>query len=163
MFEYLSDLNDYYRNSYGSESVTKQLPCLMVRNMLDAMNDSKTSNKVTALFTHSPSILLFLTSLGVFKDDNPLLGNNFIQQRNRKFKTNQICPFASNFAAVQYKCRRTSNKVLFLLNQKPLRMEWCRNGSICTVQEIWKMYKKSSMYGNCLWNKICETSNETLT
>lgn len=161
MFEYLSDLNDYYRNSYGSKSVTKHLSCLMVRNMIDTMSDPTTSNKVTALFTHSPSIFLLLTSLGVFEDNDPLLGNNFRQQLNRKFKGNKLSPFAANLAAVRYDCG-SSDKVLFLLNQKPLKMKWCKNGSICTVKEIWNMYKASSMINNCLWDNICETSNETL-
>lgn len=142
--------------------------------MLETMTSSNTSIKVSANFGHAKTMLLSLTALGAKRDAKQLLASNFEQQQNRKFKLSELDPFAANFAAVKYKCsscnsvaRNSSyytshssdsngdceSKVLMLLNGKPIDMPWCNGGSICTVDEISRMFQRSGMC-NCPYD-IC--------
>lgn len=117
--------------------------------MLEYLKDSWTEpTKVTAYFSHSTMLLMMFTAFGNYYDPLPLLASNYDQQQNRQFKTNKISPYAANFAAVKYECSLSKPKILFLHNQQPLSMNWCKLGSICTIDEIRKFYENSAMK-NC--------------
>lgn len=114
--------------------------------MFNRLTNDTTLTKVSAYFTHSTTLTLFLTALGVFEDPVPLRAENYIEQKYRKFRTSKIVPYAANFAAIHYQCtginkRNNKGKVLFLLNQTPIMMPWCKNDDrTCNLAEIRKMY-----------------------
>lgn len=147
--EYGTDLKDYMESSYGFREGGTNSTCLLVKNLIVQMATTSTSNKVSAYFTHSVTLFLFLTSLGTFKDRVPLQSDNYEQHRRRAFRGSKMCPFAGSFAAVRYKCSRPSEdennvKIVFLLNQKPMLMPWCKNGSaICTLSELRRWYNNA--------------------
>lgn len=114
------------------------------------MTNINTLSKVSAYFTHSTTLYLFLTALGAFEDQVPLRADNYSQQKYRKFRSSKMIPYGANFAAIRYQCTGTNQrdnieKVLFLQNQIPLVMPWCKNrNGICSVSEI-IMYINSPM------------------
>lgn len=144
-------------SSYGFREGGTNTTCRLVKDMIASMATISTSNKVSAYFTHSVTLFLFLTSLGTFKDRLPLQTDNYEQHRRRMFRGSKMCPFAGSFAAIRYKCSRPSEyeynaKIVFLLNQKPMLMPWCKNGSaICTLSELRRWYDNS--LGN-----LCQSS-----
>lgn len=161
ILEYLSDLDLYYRYSYGSE-ISPKLPCTVIKSMIDTMLLENSPNKVTAFFAHAELLLLIITALGAKYDRSPLLASNFEQQRNREFQSSKLVPYASTFSAVKFICSaesgtsssgRLDTKILLLLNQKPIKMPWCAGGYICTIAEMTNMFDRSVMR-NCP-NDIC--------
>lgn len=147
--EYDEDLDFYYRLSYGDGFLTKKLPCVAIKDLLNNMVNHYTSNKVTAFFSHAELVLMILTALGAKHDKLPLMADNFLQQKNRKFYTSRLAPYAASIAAVKYECMaksgKTYNRVQFLLNQKPLKMNWCKKGSVCKISEIQQYFNNSTM------------------
>lgn len=153
--EYFSDLKNYFKGSYGYKEMTTKLPCAVIKDLIETMDDdSSTDDTVTAHFTHSNLLIMMLTTFGAFQDALPLQANNFHRQQNRKFRLSGICPYASSFAAVKYECSNAKEpQILMLLNQKPVALAWCKNGSVCTSKELHNMFNKSPMK-NCP-RKIC--------
>lgn len=170
IMEYMVDLDSYYKYSYGSR-LSSVLPCRLIKSMLETTSTTS-PNKVTATFGHSQLMTLLSTALGIKRDRIPLLASNFEQQLNRQFKVGNIAPYAANFAAVKYNCLlsrsgtsfssvsqsssgayNAETKVLMLLNQEPIEMPWCVGGAICTIDEMWQMFRRSEMrdcpYGIC--------------
>lgn len=166
IFEYLADLDFYYKYSYGNP-LSSVLPCTLIKSMLES---TISPTKVTVNFAHAELLSLLITALGAKHDRKPLLAENFEEQHRRKFKVSKLVPFASNFAAVTYNCslRRSSSsfsflsqssnveadtKILMLLNQEPIDVPWCVGGSICTINEMSQMFHNSGMrncpYGIC--------------
>lgn len=156
IIDYYYDLVNYYKCSYGLGPISRNMACLAVKDMIQDMasDNNPPQTKVTAYFSQSTLILLMLSAFGAQYDSTPLLANNYYSQQNRKFRISDICPFAANIAAIKYQCKNNDNKVLFLLNQLPLKMNWCRDGEICTITELKKMFMKSTMR-TCPFD-ICE-------
>jgi multiple inositol-polyphosphate phosphatase/2,3-bisphosphoglycerate 3-phosphatase len=100
VLEYLEDLKYYVKGGFGG-AINSKVMCAAVQDMLRTLG-SDTNPKVTAYFTHASAIQLFLTALKYGKDDAPLRADNFEQMRNRKFRTSNLSPFASNIAVVKY-------------------------------------------------------------
>lgn len=96
---------------------------------------------MSAYFTNSASIQLFLTALGAVKDVLPLRADNYAQVNRRKFKSSETIPFAANVAAIKYDCPNDNDrsKVMFFLNQKPLDFPFCNVG-LCNWSDMKRMY-----------------------
>lgn len=139
--EYLMDLDTYYRHGYGNE-LNKRLSCAAVNDMIEHL---ETDNEPSAIayFTHSESVEELLTALQAVKDSDTLRADNYYSMSRRKWRTSEIAPFASNFAAVKYSCPNEvqRDKVMFFLNEKPLYFDWCKVG-LCDVSEIKERYKE---------------------
>lgn len=103
--------------------------------------DSKDQTKVSAYFTHSATVQLFLTALGAVKDTDTLRADNYAQMNRRKFKSSDTIPFAANVAAIKYDCPNDNDrtKVMFFLNQKPMDFSFCNVG-LCNWSELKKRY-----------------------
>lgn len=99
-----------------------------------------------AYFAHSTTLQLFLTGLGYAVQDIPLLASNYEANVNRKFVTSKICALASNVAVVRYDCD-TGVKVQFLMNERPMQLDWCTNG-LCDW-EVVKTKLSSIAAQNC--------------
>lgn len=104
--EYGGDLLTYYKNSYGSEYNTK-MGCPLIRDIYDKFDRKTGGSKekqptVTAFFTHSTAYDQFITTLGLRKDENPLLGTNYNEQQKRQWRISNFGPFATNFVAILY-------------------------------------------------------------
>lgn len=139
--EYLYDLQDYYGRGYGIEA-NKRISCAAVKDMIEHLGTDSGPNAV-AYFTHSESVLLLLTALRAAKDSDSLRADNYYSMSRRKWRTSEIAPFASNFAAVKYSCLNEveREKIMFFLNEKPLYFDWCKVG-LCNLSEIKERYKE---------------------
>lgn len=147
VLEYGDELYNYYRDSYGFE-LSQKLPCMLIQDLIKQMDSPVSSHKVTAYFSHSTTLLMMLSALGAHHDSVPLLANNFKSNKNRKFRVSQISPYASSFAAVKYQCptyHGINEKIVLLLNQKPVEMKWCKGEYVCTIAEFRKMFENSPM------------------
>ncbi|XP_055295864.1 multiple inositol polyphosphate phosphatase 1-like [Sitodiplosis mosellana] len=139
--EYPEDLRKYYESGHGREANSRFL-CALVNDLLAHLgNDDQP--KAVAYVTHSSSLLLLLTSLGVFNDSEPLRADSYHRLSDRKWRLSKIAPFASNFAAVKYDCPNDieSEKVKFFINEEPIDFEWCDAG-LCDWSAVKERYKK---------------------
>ena len=73
-------------------------------------------------FTHSGTILKFLAFLDLYRDDAPLLADNYDDMKDgRKWRTSRIDAFGSNIAFVLKKCKssdpKDGKKVIFCVVQ----------------------------------------------
>lgn len=139
--EYPEDLRKFYESGYG-RSGNPRLVCALVNDLFDHL-DSKDDPKAIAYFTHSSSLLLLLTSLGVFNDTTPLRADNYQSLSDRQWRLSKIAPFASNFAAVKYDCPNDieTEKVKFFINEEPINFEWCNDG-VCEWNAVKEHYKE---------------------
>jgi len=61
-------------------------------------------HKVTAYFTHSGTLLKLISHLELFRDTEPLRGDNYaLHKETRKWRTSFIDKFATNIALVLFK------------------------------------------------------------
>lgn len=139
MLEYQEDLSYYYKSSHGS-AVNENIQCETVKDMLTRFEDEK-SPKVTAYFTHSAAVQLFLTALGALKDDKAPTATNYLEMSSRKWRTSVVSPFAANVAVIKYKCS-TKSKVKFFLNERVLRLDWCSPDGICDWSSLQTKYSR---------------------
>lgn len=151
VFEYERDLHYYYYVSYGRD-MSSIIGCPLVQDLYKHFKvlengDSSGEPQGIFYFTHSSALQLFFTAMGIAKDSKPLEASNFESMGKRKWVTSHIAPFATNIAAVFYKCD-SSNKVRFYLNERPLDFEGCESG-VCD----WE-YLKKRMESNLLSCKI---------
>lgn len=105
--------------------------------------------RAVAYFTHSKSMILFLTAMKVAKDSDSLRADNYYGMSRRKWRMSEISPFATNFAAIKYDCPNEieREKVMFFLNEKPLNFDWCKVG-LCNWSDIKERYKEYTE-GSC--------------
>ncbi|XP_041066297.1 multiple inositol polyphosphate phosphatase 1b [Carcharodon carcharias] len=132
VLEYLGDLKQYWKRSYGykinglsSYKLFQDLFQYMDQTIEENERNQSVSHTAVLRFGHAETLLPVLTLMGYFKDDYPLLANNFEEQKNRKFRSGRISPFAANLILVLYQCNEAQNlgekyKLQLFLNEKPL-------------------------------------------
>ena len=99
-------------------------------------------------FAHAETLLPLISVLGLFKDDNQLLGTNFEENRDRKFRTSRIAPFSANVAFVLFDCGGHSGStgqgdggfeerymVQVLFNELPIRLPFCES-DVCALSVL---------------------------
>lgn len=128
--------------------MSSRAPCAVIDDMLKHLSTNDQPRAVI-YFTHSRSIILFLTGMQIAKDSVPVRADNYYTMQQRKWRMSEISPFASNFAAIKYDCPNESEreKVMFFLNEKPLNFEWCKVG-LCNWSDV-KDHYKEYMQGDC--------------
>lgn len=135
VLEYAKDLSGYYEFGYGSD-MNRHIQCSTVRDMVSHL-ESNNDPRVTVYFGHSSALLLHLTAMGAFEDEQKLTANNFQKFSERKWSTSKMSPFAGNLAAVRY----DNDKVKFFLNEELMEFDWCNNG-VCDLQQVKNQYKQ---------------------
>lgn len=102
VLNYADDLKHFYKTGPGAE-INSHVACPLVSNFIKTLDDLD-DTRTTALFTHSSSMGLFFNSLGVGHGDGTLLSSNWNQFIDeRRFRTANNSPFATNLAAIRYK------------------------------------------------------------
>lgn len=139
--EYPEDLRKFYESGYGLAS-NERLLCGLVNDMFNHLGNYE-QPKAIVYFTHSSSLLLLLTTLKAFKDEDTLRADNYKMMFNRKWRLSEMTPFAANLAVVKYECPNDAKqeKIKFMLNEEPLLFEWCDNG-VCDFSEFKARYNK---------------------
>lgn len=139
--EYLEDLSNYYKASYGRKA-NSRIACAAVKDMIMFLESRNLPQSVT-YFTHTDMIFLFLTALQAAEDSDTLRADNYYSMLRRKFRSSELSPFAANLAAIKYECPNDNEraKVMFFLNEKPLDFNWCKVG-LCNLSDVKEKYKE---------------------
>jgi multiple inositol-polyphosphate phosphatase / 2,3-bisphosphoglycerate 3-phosphatase len=104
--EYFEDIDEFYTAGYGLNPVrlAENLPCNLMQDMLQFLTSTNPNEETVRIYSsHQTAFLLFVTSLGIFRDAVPITAANFEQQANRLWVTSRMTPMAANIAAVRYK------------------------------------------------------------
>ncbi|KPJ08847.1 Multiple inositol polyphosphate phosphatase 1 [Papilio machaon] len=157
--EYAEDLETYYKYGYGN-SLNEKMGCTTLKDMMDFLknhveHDTPQQPRAQIQFTEAATIMLTATAMGTRRDTTPLTGDNYHTPAvpTRQWTTSLMSPFSANIAAVLYKCTQDGNfqvkgeyQVLFLENEKPMKIEGCRVG-LCD----WNFVKNkfNEMTDNC--------------
>lgn len=134
VLEYTKDLSGYYEFGYGFE-MNRRIQCATVRDMNQHL-ESNDDPRVTVYFGHSSALLLHLTAMGAFEDEEKLTARGFLKKADQKWSTSKMSPFAGNLAAVRY----SNNEVKFFLNEELIPFEWCNQG-MCKMADVKEKYK----------------------
>ncbi|KAG8435543.1 hypothetical protein GDO86_013469 [Hymenochirus boettgeri] len=139
VLEYLNDLKQYWKRGYGHH-INSRSSCNLFRHIFnhleEAVTESKRSQQISSpvvmQFGHAETLLPLLALLGLFKDEKPLTADNFSMQSNRKFRSGQIVPYASNLVFVLYHCdmaetEREEYQVQMLLNENIVHFPHSQN------------------------------------
>lgn len=112
--------------------------------------NSNDGPKIAAYFTHSSSLTLVLNALGIARDADTLRADNYHHMDKRQFRMTALTPFGANFMAIKYSCPNepATEKVAFLLNEKPVHLEWCGGSRLCDLQAI-RDRLEGYMQGTC--------------
>lgn len=158
--EYPEDLRKYYESGHGREANGRFL-CELMNDMLGHLGNNE-QPKAVVFLSHSSSYLLLLSSLGAFKDSQPLLADNYEELDDRKWRLSRIARLASNFAAVKYYCpdEEEKRKIGFFINEEPLELDGCNKG-MCdwgAVKERYKVYSEVDCE-----EYYCQKKEETTT
>lgn len=119
-------------------------------------------------FGHAETILPLYAILGLYKDEQPLLADNYLQQKKRKFLSSLICPFSANIGFVIYDCQSDSQvedrfAVSVLVNEVPIHLPGCEE-ILCPLSKFQQLYShiSSCNFSDICFNDISETSKDEL-
>ena len=106
---------------------------------------------------HSTTMIMLMTTLGLFKDGQPLLANNREDMLDRKFKTSHIAPYSANVGFILYVCDSEEGDgntftLQLLVNEEPMLIPGC-DSMLCPYEQVREMY--SHVFENCDLNEIC--------
>ena len=117
VFEYATDLLEYWSRSYGLP-IGWQIAAPLLSDFTNAMRskfDSIVSSSATSFstssfkFAHAETMMPFLSILGLYNDSQPLRASwTWDQIHARQFRTSWLFPFASNLAMLGYDCANSS-------------------------------------------------------
>ncbi|XP_050431347.1 multiple inositol polyphosphate phosphatase 1-like isoform X2 [Adelges cooleyi] len=141
VFEYLNDMNWYYKFGWGNaEGIRLGCPLLTRLNLSFKQAANEEGARGVFYFGHRSNQFVAITMLGLARDDVPLKADNMEMMAERKWKTSHLNPFAANTIAAFYKCKDNVDRVSFFVNEKIMPIELDDN-STCTVC-LWKNVEK---------------------
>ncbi|KAG4073959.1 hypothetical protein HA402_014164 [Bradysia odoriphaga] len=140
VLEYHEDIELYYKTGHG-DKLNPPLACKTVVDLIDHLKSESTDDSTNAIvsFADATTVQLFMTALGTHEDtENP---SNVSVIENRKWRSSQMSPFASNVAVVKYDCSG-DDKVKIFLNQRLLTPVWdgCTDG-VCEFSKFIEHFK----------------------
>ncbi|CAF0730033.1 unnamed protein product [Brachionus calyciflorus] len=147
LLEYKDDLKNNCKYGYKYE-ISRLMTCDLVKNLLESLKTFKRSyetnddtlNKFTAYFTHSSTLMSFLSSMGIGKSEDNFDYENILSENiNREFKTSSINPTSSNIGFLLFKCDENSKKPNYLLrvfhNERLVKIDGCQSTD-CNLNEF---------------------------
>lgn len=172
VLEYLNDLKQYWKRSYGY-SINSRSSCTLFQDIflhLDKAVEQKqrsqpVSSPVVLQFGHAETLLPLLSLMGYFKDKEPLTAYNFKEQDHRKFRSGRIVPYASNLIFVLYHCENAKTpqeefQVQMLLNEKVLPLAHSQE-TVAFYEDLKSYYK--DILQNCQTSKECDLPKVNVT
>ncbi|RZF42586.1 hypothetical protein LSTR_LSTR001381 [Laodelphax striatellus] len=149
IIDHADDIRKYYLHSYPSEINYKQA-CPLVRAMLKFLStkDPHEELKARFLFSHSGSMLKFITAMGLFEEKSHLTEHDW---HNKTWRGSFIDAFASNYAAILYRCSDNVDKVLTLYQERPMVLKNC-DSILCPLEVLQATYRD---YLDCNFDRIC--------
>ncbi|GJQ73414.1 hypothetical protein Trydic_g13778 [Trypoxylus dichotomus] len=152
VFEYITDLRQYWFSGYGYEINYRQA-CSTFNDMIKFFDDKNTTRRATLYFSNSGALLKVLSLLGLDRDKKRLLHSNYEANSNRKYRTSAFDNFASNIAFILHGCKN-KQKVTVRQNEYIIRLPVCPKTDSCSLSAIKRYYSDSIK--NCNFTEICE-------
>ncbi|KAJ3253053.1 PHOsphatase [Boothiomyces macroporosus] len=151
------DLAKFYTLSYGLEPpFNSQFGCSPLAGLVANINNPQLS--ATFHFGHAETIIPIVTSLGLFKDAQPLRANDACLA-GRQFQVTKIAPFQTNLVFEVYAGQSPSNPDLrLLMNEKPIDLPCSKNGLV-SLQEFESFYQEVL---TCKFDSICQNPYTTI-
>lgn len=146
--EFVADLLSWWRRGYGVEIDTLVAAPLLVdvvRGMdASAAGYAKGESYVRSRlrFTHAETLLPFMSMLGLFQDEMPLLANmTKAQIAARKWRVSMISPMSSSLAFALYQCTGQPEPAVELLHKEAtVTLPSCGGQRLCPLSQFKKMY-----------------------
>jgi len=156
IMEYREEL-DYFWVDGPGYPVTGQQACVLARDMVDTFRNISMGleKNGTFYFTHSGTILKFLTFLRVDLDDSSLRSDNWREMMGRRWRTSSLGPFGSNVAFVLQKCEGNTMKVGLWVNEVLTTIPGCEE-MWCGLEEFLDIFPEID---SCDFEKICADEN----
>ncbi|PSN38479.1 Multiple inositol polyphosphate phosphatase 1 [Blattella germanica] len=140
--------------SKDEHELNKKMGCPPVKDFLDRFSKIESGEEQPAgvlYFSHASMLQLVLNPLQIAKDEEKLKHSNFEEMKDRKWRTSQITPFATNLAVVFFKCDADEQyKVQFYLGEHLLNLDGCNQG-VCDWSYIKDKYGSISEDCNLDW------------
>ncbi|XP_071419978.1 multiple inositol polyphosphate phosphatase 1 [Pithys albifrons albifrons] len=172
VLEYLNDLKQYWKRGYGYD-INSRSSCILFQDIFQhldkAVEESKSSKPISSPLIvqvgHAETLQPLLALMGFFKDEEPLMANNFARQEHRKFRSGRIVPYAANLVLVLYHCdhvnaSREEYQVQMLLNERPMVFHHS-NETISTYADLKDYYR--DILENCHFKEECELPKVNVT
>ncbi|NWV22037.1 MINP1 phosphatase, partial [Origma solitaria] len=172
VLEYLNDLKQYWKRGYGYD-INSRSSCILFQDIFQhldkAVEESKSSKPISSPLIvqvgHAETLQPLLALMGYFKDDEPLMANNYARQAQRKFRSGRIVPYAANLVFVLYHCddvnaSQEEYQVQLLLNEKLMAFHHS-NETISTYADLKDYYK--DILENCHFKEECELPKVNIT
>ncbi|GBB89884.1 hypothetical protein RclHR1_16700004 [Rhizophagus clarus] len=156
LLRYYWDLGSYYTLQYG-DPFNQRLGCGYYTQLVNGVEDYLNGNSFMIADiknSHGFTLLILFTTLGVFKEKEPLTADfTYEQIKKVRFTEYVSVPWSSTFYLEIYTCSDDHNKVLIraLLNFKPFLIPGCKS-EYCE----WETFKK--ILGDkigCDFKKMC--------
>lgn len=170
--EYLNDLKQYWKRGYGFD-INSRSSCNLFQHIFqhldNAVSESKRSQQISTpvvmQFGHAETLLPLLALMGLFKDEKPLMADNFFAHTEQKFRSGKIVPYASNLVFVLYHCELAQSpkeeyQVQMLLNENLLPFPHSQE-SVCLFDDLKKQY--SHLLNSCHVKDECQLTKEAHT
>ena len=164
--EFHEDLQYWHTHGYFYEMNT-QIACPLMENLIATFEglegllniNNQSFNyippKAMLHFGHTDGILLFLSLLGLNKDDYSLNHDMFEESKYRKFRLSKIDPMSSNVGFLLLECEKSPLKrILTFFQEKPIKLPKC-NALDCDYEIFKKIYENDIQ---CKFDNICENT-----
>lgn len=172
VLEYLNDLKQYWKRSYGY-AINSRSSCNLFQDIflhLDKAVEQKqrsqpVSSPIILQFGHAETLLPLLSLMGYFKDKEPLTAYNFEEQVHREFRSGHIVPYASNLIFVLYHCEDAQTpqekfQIQMLLNEKVLPLAHSQK-TVALYEDLKNHYQ--DILQSCQTSKECNLPKVNIT
>jgi multiple inositol-polyphosphate phosphatase/2,3-bisphosphoglycerate 3-phosphatase len=168
IIEYFYDIKNYWKRGYGYR-INYEMSCLLLRNLTESIENviqsSNTSDSYTKAifhFSHAETMIPLICLMGLFRDTEPLLADNYQEQKNRLFKTSNIAPFSGNIAVVLFSCKGDVEKqdslyIQVLANEMPVALPCCNAKELCPLHQFRACFGNISK--KCDFSKVCNNQS----
>lgn len=159
ILEYAEDIKYYWEDSYPHD-ITVEQTCELVKDIWQHLKNSKEGNgkrKIVGRWAHSATVNTLYTRLGLYKDKQQLLHNNYDQQKARKWRTTLHTPMSSSIAFVLLQCKDDFTVQTFHM-EKLIKLDGICAEKDCKWSEIEEKFKPIS--DNCNFDEICKVSGK---
>ena len=168
IIEYMYDIKNYWKRGYGYK-INYEMSCLLLKNLTESIENVveslKTSDAYTKAifhFSHAETIIPLVCLMGLFKDNEALLANNYQKQKDRQFRTANFAPFSGNIAFVLFSCKSDTKKsgmfyVQVLVNEMPIALPCCDAKRLCPLNQFRACFGHISK--QCDLHSICNSQS----
>lgn len=151
LLEYREDLDYYWIDGHGYP-LTGSIACVAFQDMIKHMRSSESERDVIFYFTHSGTLLKFLTHLKVYNDSIPLRHDNFENMKRRKWRVSEIDAFGTNVVFANYRCENNGDHLVVLHQEKPILLPGCPS-ILCPLSTVLNTYRQS--LESCEFESMC--------